>query len=363
MAVKSGVGWCTLSCEEPSRFAAGRRVGETEGFGESRGGAPMNWLSGVLVVAAVAAVAAGLVLGAVRRTVRRQQAGLPPLPRGGAPAAGGRRRPLPGDHLRALAGAALLRPRAARPRPRRPGPRRARPAGRRRPAGTVAGPGGGRAPGRGGHQPRRQGRLRPAGAGGRLAAGRHRAAVGVRAGRRGGGASVGRARGGGGRRRGGAAMKRVPALLTLEDGSAFGGEAFASQPFTVAGEVVFNTAMSGYQEVLTDPSYRRQIVCMAAPEIGNYGTTPLDAESAAVQVAGFVVRQAARRPSNWRARRTLAEELEAAGVPGMEGIDTRRLVRHLRTAGAMRGALSTEVLDEAELRGLALQAPDPNGLA
>ncbi len=133
-------------------------------------------------------------------------------------------------------------------------------------------------------------------------------------------------------------MKRVPALLTLEDGSAFGGEAFASQPFTVAGEVVFNTAMSGYQEVLTDPSYRRQIVCMAAPEIGNYGTNPDDAESDRIQVTAFVVRQAARRASNWRARRTLAEELEAVGVPGVEGIDTRRLVRHLRSAGAMRGA-------------------------
>jgi carbamoyl-phosphate synthase small subunit len=158
-------------------------------------------------------------------------------------------------------------------------------------------------------------------------------------------------------------VKRVPALLTLEDGSAFGGQAFASQPFTVAAEVVFNTAMSGYQEVLTDPSYRRQIVCMAAPEIGNYGTNPDDAESDRVQVTGFLVRQAARRASSWRARRTLAEELEAAGVPGVEGIDTRRLVRHLRTAGAMRGALSTEVLDEAELRRLALEAPDPNGLA
>ncbi len=158
-------------------------------------------------------------------------------------------------------------------------------------------------------------------------------------------------------------MKPVPALLTLEDGTCFRGEAFASQPFTAAGEVVFNTAMSGYQEVLTDPSYRRQIVCMAAPEVGNYGTNDDDAESDRIQVTAFLVRQAARRPSNWRARRTLAEELEAAGVPGMEGIDTRRLVRHLRTAGAMRGALSSEVLDEAELRGLALLAPDPNGLA
>ena len=158
-------------------------------------------------------------------------------------------------------------------------------------------------------------------------------------------------------------MKPVPALLTLEDGTAFRGAAFTRAPFTVAAEVVFNTAMSGYQEVLTDPSYRRQIVCMAAPEVGNYGTNPEDAESDRIQVTAFLVRQAARRPSNWRAQRSLAEELEAAGVPGVEGLDTRRLVRHLRDAGAMRGALSTEVLDGAELREVALQAPDPNGLA
>jgi carbamoyl-phosphate synthase small subunit len=152
------------------------------------------------------------------------------------------------------------------------------------------------------------------------------------------------------------------ALLVLEDGTAFGGEAFAGGG-TVAGEVVFNTAMSGYQEVLTDPSYHGQLVCMAAPEVGNYGTTAADAESDRVQVTAFLVRQAARRPSSWRAQRSLAEELDAAGVPGVEGLDTRRLVRHLRTAGAMRGALSTETGDAEELRRLALAAPDPNGLA
>jgi carbamoyl-phosphate synthase small subunit len=153
------------------------------------------------------------------------------------------------------------------------------------------------------------------------------------------------------------------ALLVLEDGTAFRGQAFAAAPFTTAGEVVFNTAMGGYQEVLTDPSYRRQLVCMAAPEVGNYGTNDEDGESDRIQVAAFLVRQAARRPSSWRARRSLAEELEAAGVPGVEGIDTRRLVRHLRDRGAMRGALSTQVLDPTELRRVALAAPDPNGLA
>jgi carbamoyl-phosphate synthase small subunit len=153
------------------------------------------------------------------------------------------------------------------------------------------------------------------------------------------------------------------ALLVLEDGAAFRGEAFTRRPATVAGEVVFNTAMSGYQEVLTDPSYHRQLVCMAAPEVGNYGTNAADAESDRVQVAAFLVRQAARRPSSWRAERGLAEELDAAGVPGVEGLDTRRLVRHLRTAGAMRGALSTEHGELAALRRLAQAAPDPNGLA
>jgi carbamoyl-phosphate synthase small subunit len=153
-----------------------------------------------------------------------------------------------------------------------------------------------------------------------------------------------------------------PALLVLEDGAAFAGELFAGGG-TVAGEVVFNTAMSGYQEVLTDPSYRGQLVCMAATQVGNYGTSPADAESERVQVAAFLVRQAARQPSSWRAQRSLAAELEAAGVPGVEGIDTRRLVRHLRSAGAMRGALSSETTDPVELRRVALAAPDPKGLA
>ena len=162
--------------------------------------------------------------------------------------------------------------------------------------------------------------------------------------------------------RGAPAMPRE-ALLVLEDGAAFRGEAFAAPAATVAGEVVFNTAMGGYQEVLTDPSYAGQLVCMAAPEVGNYGTAGGDAESDRVQVAAFLVRQAARRPSSWRAERSLAEELDAAGVPGVEGLDTRRLVRHLRQRGAMRGALSTETTEVATLRELARAAPDPNGLA
>ena len=135
--------------------------------------------------------------------------------------------------------------------------------------------------------------------------------------------------------RGGAGRLAPPhAALVLEDGRAFVGRALGADVLG-EGEVVFNTAMTGYQEVLTDPSYAGQLVAMAAPEVGNYGTTPADAESERVQVAAFLVRQAARRPSSWRAERSLAAELEAAGVPGVEGIDTRRLTLHIRELGAI----------------------------
>jgi carbamoyl-phosphate synthase small subunit len=138
------------------------------------------------------------------------------------------------------------------------------------------------------------------------------------------------------------------ALLVLEDGTAFLGSAFgaAGEAF---GEAVFNTGMSGYQEVLTDPSYVGQIVAMTAPHVGNYGTDPDDAESRRVRVSGFVVREAARRPSNWRAVRPLAQELKAAGVTGVEEIDTRRLTLRLRERGAMRCGLSTIDLDAGSL--------------
>src|SRR4029450_8120795 len=109
-------------------------------------------------------------------------------------------------------------------------------------------------------------------------------------------------------------MHRAEALLVLEDGTAFAGEAFTAEAATVAGEVVFNTAMGGYQEVLTDPSYAGQLVCMAAPEVGNYGTVGDDAESDRVQVAAFLVRQAARRPSSWRAERSPAEGAGGGGA-------------------------------------------------
>ena len=138
------------------------------------------------------------------------------------------------------------------------------------------------------------------------------------------------------------------ALLVLEDGSAFGGTAFGGTEEGF-GEAVFNTGMSGYQEVLTDPSYAGQVVVMTAPEQGNYGTNAEDAESGRVHVSGFVVREAARRASSWRATGSLADELARADVVGIEGVDTRRLTLRLRERGAMRCGLSTVDLEPASL--------------
>jgi carbamoyl-phosphate synthase small subunit len=128
-------------------------------------------------------------------------------------------------------------------------------------------------------------------------------------------------------------------LLLLEDGRSFRGEAYGARG-TVFGEVVFNTSMTGYQEVLTDPSYAGQIVAMTAPQIGNYGVNPEDAESRAVQVAGFALHEAPPRFSNWRARESLAEYLERSGVIGIADLDVRALTRHIRAQGAMRGAIA-----------------------
>ena len=140
------------------------------------------------------------------------------------------------------------------------------------------------------------------------------------------------------------------AILALEDGTIFCGEGFGAVRET-AGEVVFNTAMSGYQEVLTDPSYCGQIVTMTYPEIGNYGITPEDMESGKVQVEGFVVRNLSPVASNWRGgSKTLDAFLKEQGVPGISGIDTRMLVRLLRTKGAQRGVIvPAEVGDAAAL--------------
>ncbi len=138
------------------------------------------------------------------------------------------------------------------------------------------------------------------------------------------------------------------AILALEDGTFFVGRGFGRRGETT-GEVVFNTALCGYQEVLTDPSYHGQIVTMTYPHVGNHGVNADDAESARPQVAGFVVREIATRASSWRSTGELNHYLEEAGVVGISEIDTRALTRHLRSRGAMRGIISTEASDPAAL--------------
>jgi carbamoyl-phosphate synthase small subunit len=134
----------------------------------------------------------------------------------------------------------------------------------------------------------------------------------------------------------------LSAILVLEDGRTFRGEAYGA-PGTTVGEAVFSTGMTGYQETLTDPSYAGQIVAMTAPHIGNTGVNGEDDESRRMWVAGFVVRDPARRPANWRATGSLEGQLVAQGVVGISGIDTRALTRHLRDRGAMRAGISTEL--------------------
>ena len=146
------------------------------------------------------------------------------------------------------------------------------------------------------------------------------------------------------------------AILALADGRIFRGRAFGAIGESV-GEAVFNTAMTGYQEVLTDPSYKGQIVCMTYPEIGNVGINAEDAESAGVHVEGFVVKEYRPRPSNWRSEMTLGEYLERAGVVGIEGIDTRALVRHIRKLGALRGIVATDGTPADQLIYEAKQLP------
>ncbi|HEX8100781.1 MAG TPA: glutamine-hydrolyzing carbamoyl-phosphate synthase small subunit [Actinomycetota bacterium] len=150
------------------------------------------------------------------------------------------------------------------------------------------------------------------------------------------------------------------ALLVLEDGSAFRGRSFGAEGETF-GEAVFNTAMAGYQEVLTDPSYAAQIVTMTSPHQGNYGINVEDVESDRVRVAGFVVREASRRPSSWRATGDLAAYLRNAGIVAIEGIDTRSVTRRIREGGAMRAAISTIDLDPASLRERVRQQPGMSG--
>jgi len=159
--------------------------------------------------------------------------------------------------------------------------------------------------------------------------------------------------------------RREPAILVLEDGRAFTGFAYGAVGETV-GEAVFSTGMSGYQETLTDPSYHRQVVIMTAPHIGNTGVNDEDNESRRIWVAGYVVRDPAVRPSSWRSRRSLEDELVQQGVVGISGIDTRALTRHLRERGAMRvGVFSGDLACHPPelLLERVLSAPEMSGAA
>jgi len=146
------------------------------------------------------------------------------------------------------------------------------------------------------------------------------------------------------------------AMLALADGKVFRGRAFGAVG-EATGEVVFNTAMTGYQEVLTDPSYKGQLVCMTYPQIGNVGTNREDVESRRIYVEGFIVKECCERPSNWRSEISLDEYLSHAGVVGIEGIDTRALVRHIRTHGAQEAVLSSADLNPESLVKKAQASP------
>ena len=148
----------------------------------------------------------------------------------------------------------------------------------------------------------------------------------------------------------------MKALLVLEDGTVFKGSSFGATGER-AGEVVFNTSMAGYQEILTDPSYKGQIVTMTYPLIGNYGVNSEDVESAKPYVEAFVVRECSRLASSWRCEKSLDEYLKENNIVGIEGIDTRALTRHIRLAGAMKAVISTEDLDEKNLTAKAKASP------
>jgi len=139
----------------------------------------------------------------------------------------------------------------------------------------------------------------------------------------------------------------MKAILALEDGTVLRGEGFGAQA-AACGEVCFNTSMTGYQEILTDPSYKGQIVAMTCPLIGNYGVNRQDVESWRPHVSGFVIRELSPVVSNWRAEYSLAEYLEKNGIPGIQGIDTRALTKTLRVRGAMKGFISTEAISDDE---------------
>jgi len=153
----------------------------------------------------------------------------------------------------------------------------------------------------------------------------------------------------------------MKALLALEDGRTFPCRSFTG-PGEAGGEVVFNTSMTGYQEVLTDPSYSGQMVTMTYPLVGNYGVNPEDVESARIQVAAFLVKEYQPFPSNFRSTQSLADYLGSQGVLGVEGLDTRALTRHIRNGGAMRAIISTADLDAESLTRRAHAIPSMEGL-
>ena len=155
-------------------------------------------------------------------------------------------------------------------------------------------------------------------------------------------------------------MTRPDSLLVLADGTTFEGEAIGAPAEIATGEVVFNTVLSGYQEVITDPSYAGQIISFTYPHIGNYGVVADDSESRRPYCRGVVVRDLARRRSNWRATADLDEWLVEHGVPGITGVDTRRLTRHIREAGSMPAAFGTA--DETSLKAAALAEPGTDGV-
>ena len=148
----------------------------------------------------------------------------------------------------------------------------------------------------------------------------------------------------------------MEAMLALEDGRVLRGRG-SGAPGERFGEVVFNTSLSGYQEILTDPSYAGQIVILTFPHIGNYGTNPLDCESARPYAEGLVVRELSQLASNWRSVEDTAEYLTNSGMPVISDIDTRALVRHLRSRGSLRGVISTVDLDESSLVAKAKASP------
>ena len=153
----------------------------------------------------------------------------------------------------------------------------------------------------------------------------------------------------------------MKALLVLEDGFTLQGRSFTGPVELTGGEVIFNTSMTGYQEVLTDPSYAGQMVCLTYPLIGNYGINEEDMESDRVHLSALLVKECCKHPSNWRSAESLPDFLIRMNVPGIEGLDTRALTLHLRRYGAMRGCISTSISDPAELAERAKQLPTMEG--